>query len=52
MNAHTFDFDLQADELLAYQVAFDLVENEMTSFLTKVGSSMLLDCMNVCHLKF
>ncbi|MEW5315325.1 MAG: hypothetical protein WDW38_006765 [Sanguina aurantia] len=30
----------EADELLAYQVAFDLVENEMTSFLTKVQAQL------------
>ena len=28
---------LQADVLLAYQVALDLFENEMQSFLLKVG---------------
>ena len=28
----------QDDELLAYQTCFDLVENELQSFLTKVGS--------------
>jgi hypothetical protein len=28
---------LQDDVLLAYQIAFDLVENEMQSFLLQVG---------------
>ena len=28
---------MQDDELLAYQTCFDLVENEMQSFLTKVS---------------
>ena len=27
----------QEDELLAYQICFDLVENEMQSFLIRVG---------------
>lgn len=30
--------DVQDDVLLAYQIAFDLVENELQSFILKVGA--------------
>ncbi len=45
---------LQEDALLAYQVCFDLFENEMQSFLLKVSACcqhdvhMLIPCISYC----
>ena len=35
---------LQEDALLAYQIGFDLFENEMQSFLVQVRTSVVCVC--------